>query len=295
MTICFSISKTIRILFVSALFFFSTCLIHAQSRIDFAKSLMQERDYFRAISIYKELNFYTKDKDSSVIYLSQIGKAYRLSQKYELSVNTFATILNSCTLSDSIHNLVYLNLGLNYLGMKVSGQAIPYFQEANKKDSSGLAELYLGLVHADGADWDKAQQSFDKITHSHAQSDISAIANEYSSKITNRELLPHRNPVAATILSTILPGAGQLYSNHYVDAIQAFGYVAAFGLATYIAYQNDKHYNSNYVLTGISLSITGLFHLANIVGASNTASYFNHHQMDMYFQDVRQKTLNIDF
>ncbi len=284
-----------RMKYVSVLMLLLAAEVPCQSKSDYAYSLMKERDYFRAISVYKELSFFSVNNDSSIFYLSQIGKAYRLSQKYELSVAAYSSLLNRFAVSDSVNSSIYINLGLNYLGMNVPAQAISYLEEADKKDPSGLASLYLGLVYAEMSNWEKAKLSISAKENTGAAGILPEIRKEFSSTLSLADKLPHRDPLTASLLSAVIPGAGQFYCNHYVDALQAFGFVTAFSAATYIAYRNDKHYSSNYVLTGLSLSITGLFHIANIVGAERTATYFNQRQQEILLQDVRQKALNIDF
>lgn len=280
------------------LFFFLLLIpasLFSQTKVDYARSLMNGRDYFRAISIYKELSFFSTNSDSTVFYLSQAGKAYRLSHKYDLSIETYAGILNSYRLSQSVSNAIYLNLGLNYVAMQIPGQALPYFYEARATDTSGLALFFIGLARCEMANWADARACYDSISRANSSSTIGTLSVEFSSKLSNAADIPHRSPIMSAVLSTAIPGLGQLYSSHFFDAAQAFGFVASFSFVSYVAYQNDKKNNSNYLLTGIALSLTSLFHVANIIGAERTATYYNQRQKDLFLQDIRQKSLSIDF
>lgn len=292
MTRYFSLSEKTKLFFFLLLI---PASLFSQMKVDYARSLMTERDYFRAISIYKELSFFSASSDSTIFYLSQIGKAYRLSRKYDLSVETYAGILNSYRLSQSVSNAIYLNLGLNYVGMQIPGQALPYFYEARSADTSGLALFYIGLVRCEMANWADARACYDSISIANSSSTIGKLSAEFSSKLSNAADIPYRSPVLSAVLSTAIPGLGQLYSGHIFDAAQAFGFVASFSFVSYIAYQNDKKNNSNYLLTGIAVSLTSLFHVANIVGAERTATYHNQRQRDLFLQDIRKKSLSIDF
>ena len=289
---CFSLSDKIKLIFL--LLLIPACL-YPQTKVDFARSLMNERDYFRAISIYKELSFFSTNNDSTVFYLFQVGKAYRLSHKYDLSIEIYTGILNSYRLSQSVSNAIYLNLGLNYVEMQIPTQALPYFYEARSVDTSGLALFYIGLAHCEMADWTHAQACYDSISRTHASSTIGKLSAEFSSTLSNANDIPHRSPALSAVLSTVVPGLGQLYSGHYFDAAQAFGFVASFSFVSYIAYHSDKKNNSNYLLTGIAVSLTSLFHVANIIGAERTAAYYNLRQEDLFLQDIRQKSLSVDF
>ena len=130
MTNYFSLKNKLNYFLLFLIPFYSSIL--PQSKSDFALHLMREHDYFRSISIYKELAFWSKNQDSTAYYYSQIGKAYRLSQKYDLSIYTYSNLLSNYRLSDSLSSSIYLNLGLNYLGMNVPIQAMTYFKEAQK-------------------------------------------------------------------------------------------------------------------------------------------------------------------
>jgi tetratricopeptide (TPR) repeat protein len=281
-------SRTLIILIMAAV------SLNAQSNTDFAMSLMKDRDYFRAISLYKELAFFSHDRDSIIFYYSQIGKAYRLSQKYQLSVSTYSRLLNDYKLIDSMSRSIYLNLGLNYLEMNVPGQAISYFQEAQKTDTVGYSLFYLGLTAVEMSDWIKAQYYYDQLALKTSAANLQALSKEFSSTIAGADRIPQRSPCLSALMSTFVPGSGQVYTGHYIDALQAFAFVSAFSFASYIAYQHDKNNNSNYLLTGISISITGLFHFANIIGAERTASYYNQRQKDLFIQEIRQKSYSLE-
>jgi TM2 domain-containing membrane protein YozV len=107
--------------------------------------------------------------------------------------------------------------------------------------------------------------------------------------------VPHRSPLFAATLSAVLPGAGQAYYGHWFDAAQALGFVAAFGFVSYFAYRYDGARGGPYVFTAVSLSLTALLHLANILGAERTARYFNQHQRDLFVAPIRARALEAEF
>ncbi|MEI7812136.1 MAG: hypothetical protein WCJ01_06875 [Ignavibacteria bacterium] len=284
----------IKVAILLLIFVFCKININAQSKADFGMSLMKERDYFRAISIYKELAFFCTNRDSIIYYHSQIGKAYRLSQKYELSILTYSDILNKYKLADSITSSVYINLGLNYLGMNIPAQAIFYFKEAQKTDTGQTPLFYLGFVSVEISDWKNAQLYYNQASGLSPLSKIGILSSTFCKKTCDADKIPAKSPVLASMLSAIIPGGGQFYSGHYVDALQAFTFVAAFGFTSYIAYQNDKTKNSNFLLTGISLSITGLFYSANIIGAERTTTYYNQRQRELFTREIREQSYSIE-
>jgi hypothetical protein len=94
-----------------------------------------------------------------------------------------------------------------------------------------------------------------------------------------------RSPVLATALSMVLPGSGQAYSGHWFDAGQAFAMVGFFGFSTYAAWRYDTRVSHNYVLTGISAAITALFYASNVYGAYKTAEYYNQNKTNARYRE----------
>jgi hypothetical protein len=280
---------------LAALLLFAAVPARAQSLNGFARSLMAERDYFRAVSVYKQLAYFTADPDSAFYFLSQAGKAYRLSEHYDLAISTFADLANGRKLDSAQSRIIDLNLGLSYLGLRVPALSEQYLQEAARTDSSGIARLFLALAFAESANLQKSREQYAWIQKNISAGPAPEKAGEFTALLDQMETCPQRSPALAAIFSAILPGSGQMYCGHPVDALQAFGFVAAFSAATLAAYRYDHAFNHQYILTGISISITAIFHLANIIGAEKTAEYFNARQRDLSLDPIRQQTLGIDF
>jgi tetratricopeptide (TPR) repeat protein len=188
-----------------------------------------------------------------------------------------------------------MNLGLNYIGNNVPDQSIQFFNEADEKDSSGLSKLFLGYISCEMEDWKTAREYFQAGLRQNPSFNIQLELSRLNQTIANAEKIPSRSPTLAATLSLILPGSGQLYSNHTFDALQAFSFVAMLSYVSYITYKYDEKFSSNRMLTGVSLSITALFYIANIYGAYQTAKYFNIRQKDIFLQDMRERIMNFDF
>jgi tetratricopeptide (TPR) repeat protein len=267
----------------------------AQSRADYARSLMADQDYYRAISVYKELAFFSRNADSTIFFLSQIGKAYRLSGHYTEAITTFADLADDFKLTLSESSMVNQNLGLAYLGMRVPAQSLSFFQEAEKGDTNRLSNFFLGAVYTEMGEWNKAMEEYSTVMQGKTDSSLFALSERFLSTLQRSDQIPRRSPLVASLFSVVFPGSGQLYCGHDVDALQAFAFVSAFAFTSYVAYKYDSKYNRNYLLTGISISLAGIFHLANIIGAERTAEYFNQRQRDLFIEEIRDKTLNHDF
>ncbi|MDI6766889.1 MAG: hypothetical protein QME52_08715 [Bacteroidota bacterium] len=225
----------------------------SQTKVDYAESLMKEKDYFRAISAYKELAFFSKNEDSTIFFLTQIGRAYRLSRKYELSIDLFSSLMTKHPKSKSQLDYFNINLGLNYIGLKVSSQALPYLEKTFVTDSTGYAYFFAALAECERSNWKKASDYYYKAGSLLNNQEIKMLSLEFSSKVLNGDKIPKKNIFLTTAMSSIIPGLGQYYCGHYFDAAQAFVFVSSFAFVSYAIYRYDRDYNSNYVLTGVSI------------------------------------------
>jgi putative component of membrane protein insertase Oxa1/YidC/SpoIIIJ protein YidD len=96
--------------------------------------------------------------------------------------------------------------------------------------------------------------------------------------------ISHRSRLASTLLSAILPGAGQVYSGRAGDGAYSFLTVASTGLVTWwFATEHDKHDPSS-VRVSIFGVITALFYAGNVYGANTAARDYNLLQERRYVQ-----------
>ncbi len=267
---------------------------NAQTRLDYANDLMQDNDYFRAISVYKEILFFSEDAETRNHCLLQISKAYWKSNKFKASIKFLTRLLNS-TDDSQYYNSGMIYLGLNYYGLKTYQMAADYFKRVSRSDSSGFADLYLALVETEKGAYQQASQLFKEIHDSSPNSEIGAISKELADISLKGKNLKRKSPLVAGLFSVILPGSGQFYCRHYYDGLQAMLYVGAFALTTYAAHRYDKKFNDHYTSTYLAASITGMFHVGNVIGAYRTAQYYNFKQHQHFLKEVRFKVFSIEF
>ncbi|UCG51695.1 MAG: hypothetical protein JSW58_16170 [Candidatus Latescibacterota bacterium] len=71
--------------------------------------------------------------------------------------------------------------------------------------------------------------------------------------------------------------------------------MAVFGFSTYLAYEHDRDEDNAYITTIFAGSITGLFHLGNILGAHRTVRYRNARDRNYFLKPVREAALDLDY
>jgi hypothetical protein len=261
------------------------------TRAEFAESLERERDYYRAIGVWKELRFASARPEERARYSLHIAEDYARSGKYMSCVSAAASARGELklTLEESLQ--AELITGECYAGMKVPFQAEQHLRLVQSKSAclpkiAARAELALALTSADGG-------KFEEATQHAANATLLGHPNGKATEMTllGAKTMTTRSPALALVLSAVLPGAGQAYSGHWFDAAQALFFVGAFGVASYAAFRYEQSGDRPYVLTPLTLGVTGVFYLANILGAERTARFYNQRQKESLAGAVRETVL----
>lgn len=263
--------------------------------MDFAASLMQERDYFRAVTVYKEVAFFEGEPRLRLDARYQIGRAYRLAGRYPLSLRGYAAWLSAGGEGSDRAGLVYAGMAASLLGMKRGAQATYYLDLAEAEGELAIASLYRGALALEGNDWPLARSYLERTVEADPKGPGAALAHDMMMAADRAENATTRSPALAGLLSTVVPGAGQAYSGHYVDALQALGFVGLLGFTSLVAYRYEGSRDGGYPMTITAISLTGLFHVANIVGAVKTAEFYNRRQREIALDGVIPKALKLDF
>ena len=241
----------------------------AQDLSAFASFLVRSEDYFRAVTVYKELGFFASDPQTRSRARIGEGLAYLLSGKSDLALGPLAAEAQN----DPEGTARFL-MGLCYLRQRNLAQAESVWgQEALPKASLEAARQAFRALF---------QLSLDRTAT--AREILAAIppGTLWDDAVLQGKLIveqldtqPRFSPWVAGGASLLIPGLGQVATGHFVDGFQAFFSVGLLGAATYGVYLYDSKYSSHFLNTGIGLVITASFHLANVLGAAKTAGYAN--------------------
>ncbi|MBN1410262.1 MAG: tetratricopeptide repeat protein [Spirochaetales bacterium] len=281
---------------ILSIFFVFPVAVYAQEQtntFDFADSLMEEGDYFRSITEYKRIIFFTDDDNLKKQCSYRIALAYCKSNHFPLSISYLDDLLKFPELPPEIFAKTDLLYGINFYFLHEYGLARDYFEKSLKINSSGTPELLLGLLAADNGNFESAGRIFRTAAEKSPESESGRLAADLSTEILNGSSLDSKSPFVAGLLSAVLPGSGQAYTGHWFDALNAFTMVGFFGFATYLAVSYDIQRNDGYYFyTAISGVITGFFYLSNIFGAAKTAEYYTAKQRQDFMDGIRKKIFN---
>ncbi|MEJ5262005.1 MAG: hypothetical protein WHT45_04945 [Ignavibacterium sp.] len=218
----------------------------------FADYLYCEQDYLRTAEEYESLSqTFVSD---TVLY--KIGKSYSIIGDYSKAINSFNLIPDSSEMFFNsrleLAKIFYLSNEKNLLRNLLTSDN---FSSPQLKKI--LIAFYLKINQPDSISNDLFQLSDE---------------DEFTFKnfFERRKNPPYKSEVVAGILSTVVPGAGKIYTEDYGDGITAF---ILTGLFSYLAYDNFKHAHNfrAYLFSGLAAG----FYLGNIYGSVASAQIFN--------------------
>ena len=215
----------------------------------FADYLYCQKDYLRAVNEYQE----TPGLVSNDTIRFKIGLAYLKMGKYDSASVNFSQIRDNSNFTSEAKGEFFKSQFLlgNYGNIYSSGDNYLPVKQLNTFaylfDRKDLPSQSLLLSPFEG-------------------NNKSMVSDFYERKLNP----PYKNELTAAILSTIIPGAGKIYTKEYSDGIIAF---IVTGLMGYIAYTDFKadHKFRGWLFSGL----TAFFYGGNIYGSAASAQIYN--------------------
>ena len=264
---------------------YSASIASPNQSLSYALHLFEIRDYFRSISEFKKIKYYT-NIDSIREYCNyKIGEAYYKSGKYQRSTLYFKKYIEN-NHDPTISYKAHMYIGGSLLQSNKYQLSSHHFRIV---ENSGLhpqaVYLWSGYVDTHILGIKEGIKIFRDI-----EGDGSADNRDHANRIAGI-LKSHDtrrlNPKIASIWSALIPGTGQLYSSHYYDAVQSLVLVGGFTYMTYASYRLGDLDKQSHFITGVSSLVTGIFYYANILGAGQTAKYRNQRDLHQTLNNIK--------
>jgi TM2 domain-containing membrane protein YozV len=224
-------------------------LYSAENRRLFADYLYCQKDYLRAIDEYREITGLV----SNDTIRFKIGLGYLKMGKYDSASVSFSQI--------KVNSFFYNNAKMEFFKSQ--------FLLNNFDTLNWGTYYYLPVRQLNAFTYlfsDKALAPKDKFLSAFEGGDKEALSRFYE-----RKLYPsYKNELTAVLLSTLVPGAGKIYTKEYSDGIIAF---IVTGLMGYISYADFKadHKFRGWLFAGL----TAFFYGGNIYGSAASAQIYN--------------------
>jgi hypothetical protein len=289
-------SKWLCCLILSILFFFCLSLndtnadeegqgyIASDKFFDFAETLFETEDYFRAIGEYKRFAFYYPQDmrvEKSVI---RIGECYFKAGRWLEAIAALNEFTSKYPKSTLRYDALYFK-GLAQKNIKHFDEALFSFDEIVKEKESpprmiDIALFQSALVHVDEQNWHAGIKYFSQIPK---DSEFWPSANTFVSGLERIETIPHKSPCIAGTMAALLPGAGHLYTERLVDALTAFLLNATFIWAAVELFDHG-----NYAAGGIVTFFELGWYSGNIYSAVSSAHKYNKQRKENFIRHLKE-------
>lgn len=207
--------------------------------LELADQLFTEGVYNAAVTEYKRFLFFNRSSPSAVYAMMQIGKAFRGSGALDEAQHWFlkaARTARGAAFDNHAENIknaenpdgpddlqVYALLEHALISMAKEEFTKAEFELYQLESMDGLSPVLLqrvrfhqGLLFVYTARWREAEKAFSKALAD--RPDVLAAVGSVLEEASGRKL---KNPAAAKVLSTVLPGLGQAYSGRPLEGVNA--------------------------------------------------------------------------
>lgn len=153
----------------------------------------------------------------------------------------------------------------------------------NPNDNILLLKSYYSFLIDD---YSNSRSQLNKVKLSN--NDLIRLKNNMNNEVSFKE----KNPILGVSLSLIIPGAGQVYSGHLFDGLNALAINGLLGATSGVLwyYEMDKSHNDrNYFLPSISSIIFSLFYITNLYNSYNSVNRYNNYQKSQYYGNILKK------
>ncbi len=227
------------------------------NRLKFGNYLYKDKDYLRAAKEFKE---YLKVYSNDTVQFKFSNSFFKIGRFTEAADN-FKGLFFSSTLSEEARLMFFES---------------NFFQnDFNKFRNLADQDVYLSLKYRKEIERLKFTTYFFDIATLPAENIIlepfpDSVQSQIAKFYIQKKIPLHKNPTTAAILSTLLPGAGKIYTGEVGDGITALVTTA---LSAYLAYTN---FNAGHQFRGwLFAGMTAFFYGGNIYGSAASAQIYN--------------------
>ncbi len=271
---------------------FSTCLtvsiscadaivIDAEQQYGYAEKLYEEQQYRRAADEFDRFTHFFPDHPDRRMAGFKAGTSLFKAGDSDTALRRFNQ-LTQVDPPDDIAIESFFMMTECHLFRREHGRAILQMHNlialSDHPQVKDRALARMGWIHIDQMEWEEARSAFRRMS---AAARADTRLGRLDSGLEQASRIPRKSPSLAGTLS-VIPGAGQLYTERYEDALLAFLVNGALMWAAYESF--DQDFNA---LGGL-LSFVGLgFYASNIYGAVSGAHKYNLRQKQRYADQLR--------
>jgi tetratricopeptide (TPR) repeat protein len=249
--------------------------------LSFADHLFKQEDYYRASTEYKRYIFMSTQNEENIPQVRlKICLCYQKSKKWDSALAEFREFKKE--FPDRASSIDF-EIGRTYYLKEDYCKAVDVFQGLLDPDRlSNYSQYMIGWSYLKQMDWSRAESAFRQVK---TDETVYAFSQDLAQYSKHGAELPEKSPLVAGIMSTLIPGCGQIYLRRFGDGI--FSMAAILGTA-YLSshYYQEDHKSTAYILGGLST----ILYAGNIYGATASARLINAFSKSHYLKEIERIT-----
>ena len=231
----------------------------------FADKLMQDEEYYRAITEYKRINSYFPDNTNYIKNISNISRCYYLAAHYIESINSYKNILKiEPKNKDAIFNIVKTYSQISYF-YESNDEIKKYIYEFNGEERDELL-LYSAFNNINLKKYDEAIIQLDSIK----SIDLQQKSMNFKELIIKNTPLKYKKRSTAVLSGILIPGSGYFYTKRYGTGFASLIVNSILFYMTYDCFTNDRE--SLGIMSGVFFTS---FYLGSIYGSIQVVNDYN--------------------
>lgn len=241
-----------------------------------ADSLVKSGDLNWALLEYERIIYSTNDNEIRTQALIKKSECYILLQDFSSAEKNLQRVFYS-GLSDSLQYVARYNTAFYAFLNKNYNQSISELVMIDNflPDSIKINSYILyALVLNENREWDKAKEKIQQwinYTYNSNTTVKDSLLNTINILYNSKKYPKYKNPEKAHLLSSFVPGLGQIYSGYFFDAVfSVFMQLSGIAIAAYGVFV------AKYYFTGIILGY-GIFQRFYIAGTKRAEFLANKH------------------
>lgn len=276
------------------LFLFVSLPVHSQNvnadnLLGFAQSLFQEGDYLNAVHEYQRYLFLYPNTAQADFVQLHIAAAYQNVGRLNAAIEAYQSLIQNYPQSPFVERARSNIAQCQLLNGDQAASITSLRQFLSDYPGSGLApraRFIIATIYMDRKDWTAAAQEWNQVRTTYSQTPFAEMSNQLIRMAQQAESLPRRSPIATGLLSTFLPGLGQVYSGRYSAGVYSLLGVGTTAAGT-VYYIDQERYE-----VAIPLGIIGLFfYINNVYDSLQSAKTFNQ-QHENQLRDALRKQIS---
>ena len=267
---------------LSIILFLTTFSAADDLALDLAGKFFNSGDYYNSITEYKRFIFFnsnTKNDNLSYVHY-KIGLAYRNQKKWQECINAFQkSIQTAATEGIRDERKIALAIALIASGHYSTAEflliKVEMFSRIPKLKQKAAFFRAISAVYS--FKWNQAREAF----HSYSintKNESQETFKQIDSLLAEAQDVKYKSPKLAKMLSTILPGSGQIYAGDWGNGVNALLINAATGYL----FVNDVLNHQYLMAIFSSLFLFQRFYSGNKSNAEKSAKKYNERKNQLF-------------